>query len=148
MAARYSGNLTIDVRWVEAKAVSPSARLKKARGCPHNGYYRVAFSGPHAAPDVADDVQFVCAPAHLTHAIDSAEAYDRAAHAGLSFAAEDVADEAAMNPAMGSSGPLWHIGRSKAAAWPSGGRAAGRTKRTVGRASGSNPRTRRLQGRG
>lgn len=76
MATRYSGSLVVEVRWREARHESPAMRERLAKGCPHNGYYRVSVRG--ARQSVA-----VCAPRVLAYAIDSAEAYDAAALSGL-----------------------------------------------------------------
>lgn len=79
MATRYSGSLAIEVRWYEAKHELPAARQRLAKGCPHNGYYRVSVRSSTGAVQSV----WVCAPAVLNHAIDSAEAYDAAALHGL-----------------------------------------------------------------
>jgi hypothetical protein len=85
MAKRYSGDVVLDIRWMEAKHESPAQREKLARGCPHNGYYRVSISvrGEHV------DTGTICAPAFLEHGIDSAEAYDDTARTALAFAMND-----------------------------------------------------------
>ena len=60
---------------------------------------------------------------------DSPKAYDRTAHAALSFARESLTDEAATT----DSG--WHVGRTKATAWGSGPNTA--------RSPNRRPRTKR-----
>jgi hypothetical protein len=95
MATRYSGKVTVDVRWVES--------IGRSR-------YRAGVSWPGGR-----SVQFVGLPGVLTKAVDSPQAYDEAASAAISFASDegkDVGDYTAYTDRG-----LW-IGRSKAQAWP------------------------------
>lgn len=97
MATRYSGELTIHVKWVEDVNVHP-----------HNGFYdtSVIYKGRRVSTPV------VRAPAHLTVAVDSAEAYDQAAGAALSFA-NDEEPEIGEQAAYSRSGASWYIARDK-----------------------------------
>jgi hypothetical protein len=80
MAIRYCGSVKID------------CKLIPALGRPHGEQYKcnISLGGLHIG------TQYVGLPAHLTHAIDSAKAYDEAAHAALSFASDEderISDE-------------------------------------------------------
>jgi hypothetical protein len=94
--------------------VSHLRTLRGHHGCPHGGYYWVVVSGGGGRTGLS-----VCAPAHLTHAVDSAAAYDAAAHAALSFV-EDGSGGAIGEHAAHTGSGGWHIGRTKATAWPRG----------------------------
>lgn len=108
----YSGELTLEVRWMEGRHESPAARHKQVHGCSHNGFYRVTI---HQGKGTLRVVERICAPAHLTHAVDSLEGMRGAAHAALSFAShEGHAVEA--HAATNESG--WHVGSTKKMAWP------------------------------
>jgi hypothetical protein len=112
MATRYSGNIKIDMRWVEA-------RDAKSRGCAHNGYYRATLSQPVGTHDPWNHpwktrTLSICAPARLAHAVDSEKAYDDVAHAALSFA---NAEGLGIDAFAASAGTGWHISRNKATAW-------------------------------
>ena len=73
---------------------------------------RLAFPGDRSAYQVVGE------PAVLEHAIDAPEALDAAAHAALSFAAEEPVggSEVEQHAAMTDSG--WHIGRTEKERWP------------------------------
>lgn len=73
MATRYSGLVTIRIRYVDSMQA------------PH-GHYRVQLTSPVSMARRG----FSCVigtPAYLTHAVDSSEAYDAVARAALSFCA-------------------------------------------------------------
>jgi hypothetical protein len=109
-ALRYSGALRIRVTYLEPPGHSlawPSGRSTKP-----NGEYRCAIRSTDHKAIVCTIV--VGAPAVLSHAVDSPEAFDDAARAALSFA--DVDWPVAENAATTDSG--WHIGRSPSKAWP------------------------------
>jgi hypothetical protein len=79
MANRYSGTVTIRIRYVDSTRFA------------HNGHYHVSMTSPcnMARCGVTMDIM---APNYLSHAVDSAEAYDGVAKAALAFAA-DMADK-------------------------------------------------------
>lgn len=90
MARRFCGNVTIDLRY-------------RDRG----GGYDCRVVTPVGTMKIA-----VSEPAVLTHAVDSPESYDSAAHAALSFAIDvnhRIADEAALGIVDGK----YHITRKK-----------------------------------
>jgi hypothetical protein len=106
MATRYSGNVVVSIRWIESN---------KYPHLPHNGYYRCTLH-MHGVGGQRLGVQFVGAPAHLTHAIDSEQAYDETARAALAFAidADQVDDSDVAHTADG----WYHTGRTRHDAWP------------------------------
>ncbi|MDB4989036.1 MAG: hypothetical protein JWN04_4214 [Myxococcaceae bacterium] len=73
MATRFSGTVTISIRYVDSVQHSP------------NGHYRCYLSSPVTMARRGYSVT-VGAPRHLDHAVDSAEAYDAVARAAVSFA--------------------------------------------------------------
>lgn len=79
-----------------------------------NGDYAVSIVGSGVKTKV-----YVGAPAYLEHAVDSPIAYDRAAHAAISFADEEepgVGEHAAMTDTG------WLISRTKEGRWGTRGR--------------------------
>jgi hypothetical protein len=109
---RYSGEIRIRVTYLDVAYPDTRARLG-------NGRYRCFLRGPGGMTTTV----IVGAPAYLSRAVDSPEAFDDAAHAAISFAESDDqntnthewANAAACKPEGG-----WHIGRSPSAAWPPG----------------------------
>ena len=105
---RYSGEIRIRVTYVENR--EGSARFP-------NGAYRCFLRGPGNLTATI----IVNAPAYLSHAVDSPEAFDDAARASISFA--DHGDENAYahewaNAAACKHEGGWHVGRAPSAAWP------------------------------
>lgn len=108
---RYSGEIRIRVTYLEAH-----------RGGGNNGAYRCYLRGPGGMATTV----IVGAPAYLSHAVDSPEAFDEAAHASIGFA--DDSDEEkeerlscyhwANIAAHKADGSGWHVGRSEKQAWP------------------------------
>lgn len=90
MAVRYSGRLTIRMQWTQTLH------------SPGSGHYRCVVSDGNTR-----EVVIVLPPASLDRAVDSSVSYDRAAHAALSFAAEDLTNAADMD------GSGWLIRRTK-----------------------------------
>lgn len=81
-----------------------------------NGSYRCFLTAPGGSTTI-----HVGAPASLSHAVDSPEAFDAAAHAAIREADNEGGEndtrwgEIAAYDLEGSG---WHIGRSPAKAWP------------------------------
>lgn len=88
---RFSGNLKIELSF------NDKSGKYKARLCP-------------TVKGEACETVIVGPPRHLTHAVDSAAAYDSAARAAISFARADVAQYAQMGGGKFSS---WHISRGR-----------------------------------
>lgn len=103
-ARRWSGELRIRVRY-DDRGVSDRFL---------NGRYHCSVSRPATKGAEVYRV-IVGAPAFLTHAVDSPEAFDAAAHAALSFAS-DAGFPVETYAATNEHG--WHIGRSEATRWP------------------------------
>ena len=88
MAKRYSGGLSVDLVFVDAK------NEYRARVCPRKGRSgcETVWVGP---------------PRILRHAVDSPVAYDETAHAAISFSSDDLSQLAAPN----ADGSGWDIRR-------------------------------------
>jgi hypothetical protein len=84
MATRYCGGVTIKLTWSDTNADTGLHHI--------NGVYRCLISSPITAPR-KPYVIYVAAPRYLDTAVDSAEAYDSAAHAALSFLAHEAEGE-------------------------------------------------------
>jgi hypothetical protein len=86
MALRYSGTLTIRVTYND------------------RGYYNASISrkGRNLWSGTVGE------PRHLSHSVDSPEAYDETAHAALSFADNEGAD---VSRSADHTGSGWHIAR-------------------------------------
>lgn len=110
-ANRYSGDLRIRVAYIDAK---PGDVYSDGTLRDRNGKYRC-----HIRPignRFVHTTVYVGAPAVLSHAVDSPEAFDSAAHAALSFALNDGWPVEAHAAWVDNAG--WHIGRSPSKAWP------------------------------
>jgi len=108
----YSGELKIEVRLVEGEHAEPVKRLRQVHGCPHNAVYRTTIS--MRGKGSQHKVQHICAPQHITHALDSVKEMRRAAQAALAFAESEgwpVNDHAA----YGKDG--WHVASALKNAW-------------------------------
>lgn len=104
MVKRYCGSLTITIKYRDP--------LPGFKGPLSNGDYVCTIRRDGCASTF--DRQFVLAPAHLDYAVDSPIAYDRAAHAALSFAYEgDTPARAHFDEAADFSGCGWVIRRTK-----------------------------------
>ena len=100
MATRYSGELTVRITYrdeAEDYRCVISARGEGVRGRFLLGVY-------------------VGVPRLLEHAVDSSEAYDRVAHAALSFAAEGHGEVERLAGYHGDGTGLWHVTRKRPAA--------------------------------
>ena len=111
---RYSGEIRIRVTYLDVAYDGPDTRARHG-----NGRYRCFLRGPG---DLTATI-VVNAPAYLSHAVDSPEAFDDAARASISFA--DHGDENACahewaNAAACIAAGGWHVGRTPSAAWPPG----------------------------
>lgn len=107
MATRYSGDLTITLTYRD-----PHAELFDMYP---NGDYRATISWPSRARGGKHRrTIYVGAPKYLRQAVDSPEAYDSAAHAAISFAAEEES-EIGERAAIGTDG--WLISRNKDRKW-------------------------------
>jgi hypothetical protein len=109
----YSGSLVLIVHLLEGHHEEPRKRERQVRGCEHNYVYRVTIKPAGARGDVTK--QWVCPPAHLSHAVDSLAEMRSAARAALSFAADEgwpVEEHAAFSE-LG-----WHVGATNLHAWP------------------------------
>lgn len=115
-ALRYSGEIRIRVTWIEDTSGPHVAT---------HGKYRCFLRGPSGMATTV----IVNAPAYLSHAVDSPEAFDDATRAALSFADRDA--EASKRAgedwthnswgdyaASGVGGSGWHVGRVPSRAWP------------------------------
>lgn len=117
---RYSGAVRIRVTYLP-----PNPAEAFADGTPRhpNGSYRCALACFTPAGQWNETVYHrarvrVGAPACLSHAVDSPEAYDDAASAALSFASYDDSewgDKATHNRELSA----WHVGRAPSTRWPS-----------------------------
>lgn len=108
---RYSGNVRIRITYRDAGRAGL------------NGTYR-CFIVCHEPREILGAVRrrkyqtvFVGAPAILTHAVDSPQAFDDTARAALAFAHEGLANEAT----LALDGSDWHVGRSPEKRWPTCG---------------------------
>jgi hypothetical protein len=106
---RYSGEIRIRVTYLEPYLAGD--KCPAGRSTMSNGEYRCFLRGP---TDMGTTIH-VGAPAFLTHAVDSPEAFDAAARVALSFAHNDGWPVEAHAPWV--DGAAWHIGRSPAKAW-------------------------------
>ena len=105
---RYSGELRIRITYIDWKQSDVFAD-----GTPRNrnGQYRCYLN----VADGQGKTIYVGAPAHLSHAVDSPEAFDDTARAALAFADDDgwpVESHAAFDETG------YFVGRSKETAWP------------------------------
>ena len=99
---RYSGEIRIRVTYLDGSLTTAPR-------------YRCFLRGPG---DLTATI-IVNAPAYLSHAVDSPEAFDDAAHAALSFAENDDRDWSVhAHAAFKADGTGWHVGRTPSAAWP------------------------------
>ena len=98
MATRYSGDLTITLTYRDRESDYRATISWPSR--PRNGSHR------HTV--------YVGEPKYLTHAVDSPEMYDSAAHAAISFGSEEE-PEIGERAAYGTDG--WLISRNKARKW-------------------------------
>lgn len=110
-ARRYSGHLAILVSYLDSRAADTFAD-----GTPRhpNGSYRCSIR--NLTPGITDRVRVVVgAPACLSSAVDSPEAFDGAASAAVAFADHE-------NGSIGESAAYddsgVHVGRDPADAWP------------------------------
>jgi hypothetical protein len=71
-----------------------------------------------AIPGGRSGYQVVGEPAVLEHAVDAPEAIDAAAHAALSFAAEDFHTRSDVEDHAAMTDEGWHIGRTEKERWP------------------------------
>jgi hypothetical protein len=107
---RYSGEIRIRITYLEPYLAGDGAPA--GRSTMSNGEYRCFLR----EPDGMGTTIHVGAPAFLTHAVDSPEAFDAVARAALSFAHNAGWPVEAHAPWV--DGAAWHIGRSPAKAWP------------------------------
>lgn len=103
-ATRYSGELKITLTYRDPP-----------KGMYPNGDYRATITWPwrHGLPSRGPKSRitvYVGAPKHLRHAVDSPDAFDEAAHAAISFAAEEV-PEIENHASMSSTDATWMIAR-------------------------------------
>lgn len=110
MSVRYSGVVTIRITYRDASTsdVYPDGTPRN-----FNGTYRCVLSRPKpqgSRTKTYRHVVIVGAPAFLSHAVDSVQAFDDAARAALSFGSHDDSDWGE-NAWQTDSG--WHVGRSK-----------------------------------
>ncbi len=100
---RYSGEIVIRITYIET--YDP------------NGMYRCFLKGPNGQTETV----FVGAPAFLSEAVDSPEAFDSAAEAAIAFADHEAGENGIRWGELAAydiDGAGSHIGRSPAKAWP------------------------------
>lgn len=112
---RYSGEIRIRITYLEPWGAGTPAPA--GRSTHRNGEYRCFLN----VVGGSNAVYHVGTPDVLSLAVDAPAAFDAVAHAALSFANEDgwPVEAHAASSIEGEVFACWHVGRSRAKAWPS-----------------------------